>query len=81
MPSFFVWSGPSYTVILEAYTEQDAAEAFLGRSAKAKTSGCAPPACFVQPADESAGQREHVSAMAFWIEENAIEIGADPATG
>jgi hypothetical protein len=48
MPEFFVWSRPGLVNIIEAESEQDAAEEFLGQSVTKAPVLDEPPACFVQ---------------------------------
>jgi hypothetical protein len=71
MPSYFVWSVPSYAVIVEAASEQDAAEAFLEQPVKSTASEDEPPACYVQPADDADAPSENGRTVEFWINQGS----------
>lgn len=48
MPDFFAWSAPQVIEIVEAASEQDAAEAFLEKAVTSIPVEGQSPACFVQ---------------------------------
>ena len=48
MPEFFVWSLPELIELVEAESEQDAAEEFLGQPATRSPVLYETPTCFVQ---------------------------------
>ena len=71
MPDFFVWSLPSLIEIVEAASEQDAAEAFLRQPVTMTPNLSKPPACFVQPASGLDLPRTDGSSVEFWTNEGA----------
>lgn len=68
MPDFFVWSVPSQFQIVQAASEQDAAEMFLGRQLTPIPSLNAIPVCFVQPADGAETPRDEGAIVEFWLD-------------
>ena len=67
MPAFFVWSTPSLVALIEAISEQDAAEAFLELPVTATPAPGFPPDCFVQPTNGRTTPRLDGTAMKFWV--------------
>ena len=69
MQEFFVWKMPSLVHIIEAASEQDAAEAFLDRHVTWTPVQGKPPACFVQPTGDLKDPRVGEAAREFWVRE------------
>jgi hypothetical protein len=67
MPEFLVWSMPSMIEIVEAESEQDAAEEILGQPVTKSPVLDEPPTCFVQCAGGLEAPRMDGTAIKFWV--------------
>jgi hypothetical protein len=67
MPEFFVWSVPSAFQKVEAESEQDAAEMFVGQELTPIPTLNALPVCFVQLIDGQIAPSEE-AATEFWVD-------------
>jgi len=64
---FFVWSTPSSIDVIEAASEQDAAEAFLEEPVTSAPIRGIPPACFVQPTVGLEIPQVDGASVEFWV--------------
>ena len=67
MAEFFVWSLPALIEIVEAESEQDAAEEFLGQSVTKSPVLGEPPKCYVQRIGAFDAPRMDGTAVEFWV--------------
>ena len=67
MPEFFVWSRPELINIIEAESEKDAAEEFLGQFVTKAPVLDEPPTCFVQSTGGLDAPRMDETALEFWV--------------
>ena len=66
MPEYFVWLKPSLAQVIEAVSEQDAAEAFMKLPVTARPRRDVPPECFVELAPDDSPQADSKVAR-FWV--------------
>jgi len=68
MPKYFVWSVPSVFRIIEAASEHDAAEMFVGRELTSIPTLNALPVCFVQSVDGERAPNQDGVIVEFWLD-------------
>jgi len=66
MPAFFVWSRPSYVVVIDAVSEHEAAQAFLELPVIGTPERDVPPDCFVEPVLANEAPQSGTIAQ-FWV--------------
>ena len=66
MPEFFVWTTPGLIFMVEAESEELAADTFLGEPASRLPISGKQPACFVQATNGLEAPREDGSTLEFW---------------
>jgi hypothetical protein len=67
MPEFYVWSLPELIELVEADSEQDAAEEFLGQPVTRAPVLHELPTCYVQRSDGAEAPRMDGTAVEFWV--------------
>jgi hypothetical protein len=67
MPEFFVWSRPTLIEMVEAESERDAAEEFLGQPVTRAPVLHELPTCYVQRTDGAEAPRMDGPAVEFWV--------------
>jgi hypothetical protein len=67
MPEFYVWSLPALIELVEAESEQDAAEEFLGQPVTRSPVLHELPTCFVQRTEGAEAPRMDGTAVEFWV--------------
>ena len=68
MAEFFIWTVPSFVTVIQAGSEQDAAEKFLELPVKVTPEVGIPPHCYVQPTRGRATPHMDGSPTPFWID-------------